>query len=38
MLTTFNEADMTQVMGTARRHKDAFEKKHAPNSASWDFS
>ena len=28
MLTTFNEADMTQVMALRARHKDAFEKKH----------
>ncbi len=28
MLTTFNEADMTQVMALRARHKEAFEKKH----------
>ncbi|MGH6843873.1 MAG: 2-oxo acid dehydrogenase subunit E2, partial [Methylocella sp.] len=28
MLTTFNEADMTEVMALRARHKDAFEKKH----------
>ena len=28
MLTTFNEADMTQVMALRARHKDAFEQKH----------
>ncbi|MFZ3326756.1 MAG: 2-oxoglutarate dehydrogenase complex dihydrolipoyllysine-residue succinyltransferase, partial [Methylocella sp.] len=28
MLTTFNEADMTQVMALRARHKDSFEKKH----------
>ncbi|MGH6850325.1 MAG: 2-oxoglutarate dehydrogenase complex dihydrolipoyllysine-residue succinyltransferase [Methylocella sp.] len=29
MLTTFNEADMAQVMALRARHKDAFERKHA---------
>jgi 2-oxoglutarate dehydrogenase E2 component (dihydrolipoamide succinyltransferase) len=29
MLTTFNEADMTEVMALRARHKDAFERKHA---------
>jgi 2-oxoglutarate dehydrogenase E2 component (dihydrolipoamide succinyltransferase) len=28
MLTTFNEADMTEVMALRARHKDAFEQKH----------
>jgi len=28
MLTTFNEVDMTEVMGMRARYKDAFEKKH----------
>jgi 2-oxoglutarate dehydrogenase E2 component (dihydrolipoamide succinyltransferase) len=28
MLTTFNEADMTNVMALRNLHKDAFEKKH----------
>jgi 2-oxoglutarate dehydrogenase E2 component (dihydrolipoamide succinyltransferase) len=28
MLTTFNEVDMTEVMGMRTRYKDAFEKKH----------
>ena len=28
MLTTFNEADMTDVMALRARHKDAFEQKH----------
>jgi 2-oxoglutarate dehydrogenase E2 component (dihydrolipoamide succinyltransferase) len=28
MLTTFNEADMTEVMALRARHKDAFEAKH----------
>ena len=28
MLTTFNEADMTAVMGLRERHKDAFKKQH----------
>ncbi|MGH6838461.1 MAG: 2-oxoglutarate dehydrogenase complex dihydrolipoyllysine-residue succinyltransferase [Methylocella sp.] len=28
MLTTFNEADMTQVMALRARHKDSFEQKH----------
>ena len=28
MLTTFNEADMSEVMALRARHKDAFEKKH----------
>ena len=28
MLTTFNEVDMTEVMGLRARYKDAFEKKH----------
>jgi 2-oxoglutarate dehydrogenase E2 component (dihydrolipoamide succinyltransferase) len=28
MLTTFNEADMTQVMALRARHQDSFEKKH----------
>ncbi len=28
MLTTFNEADMTEVMALRARYKDAFEKKH----------
>jgi 2-oxoglutarate dehydrogenase E2 component (dihydrolipoamide succinyltransferase) len=28
MLTTFNEADMTEVMAMRARYKDAFEKKH----------
>jgi 2-oxoglutarate dehydrogenase E2 component (dihydrolipoamide succinyltransferase) len=28
MLTTFNEADMTQVMALRARYKDAFEQKH----------
>ncbi len=28
MLTTFNEADMSAVMGLRNKHKDAFEKKH----------
>jgi 2-oxoglutarate dehydrogenase E2 component (dihydrolipoamide succinyltransferase) len=29
MLTTFNEADMTEVMALRVRYKDAFEQKHA---------
>jgi 2-oxoglutarate dehydrogenase E2 component (dihydrolipoamide succinyltransferase) len=29
MLTTFNEVDMSEVMGLRARYKDAFEKKHA---------
>jgi len=29
MLTTFNEADMTNVMAARSKHKDAFEKAHA---------
>ena len=28
MLTTFNEVDMTEVMGLRARYRDAFEKKH----------
>jgi 2-oxoglutarate dehydrogenase E2 component (dihydrolipoamide succinyltransferase) len=28
MLTTFNEVDMSDVMGMRARYKDAFEKKH----------
>ncbi|HLW93685.1 MAG TPA: 2-oxoglutarate dehydrogenase complex dihydrolipoyllysine-residue succinyltransferase [Roseiarcus sp.] len=28
MLTTFNEVDMTEVMGLRTKFKDAFEKKH----------
>jgi 2-oxoglutarate dehydrogenase E2 component (dihydrolipoamide succinyltransferase) len=28
MLTTFNEADMTNVMAVRSLHKDAFEKRH----------
>jgi 2-oxoglutarate dehydrogenase E2 component (dihydrolipoamide succinyltransferase) len=28
MLTTFNEADMTEVMALRERHREAFEKKH----------
>jgi 2-oxoglutarate dehydrogenase E2 component (dihydrolipoamide succinyltransferase) len=28
MLTTFNEVDMSEVMGMRARYKDAFEKKH----------
>jgi 2-oxoglutarate dehydrogenase E2 component (dihydrolipoamide succinyltransferase) len=28
MLTTFNEVDMTEVMGMRTRYKDVFEKKH----------
>ena len=28
MLTTFNEVDMTEVIGLRARYKDAFEKKH----------
>ncbi|MGH6813459.1 MAG: 2-oxoglutarate dehydrogenase complex dihydrolipoyllysine-residue succinyltransferase [Methylocella sp.] len=28
MLTTFNEADMTEVMALRARHKDVFEQKH----------
>jgi 2-oxoglutarate dehydrogenase E2 component (dihydrolipoamide succinyltransferase) len=28
MLTTFNEADMTEVMALRARYKDAFEQKH----------
>jgi 2-oxoglutarate dehydrogenase E2 component (dihydrolipoamide succinyltransferase) len=28
MLTTFNEVDMSEVMGLRARYKDAFEKKH----------
>ena len=28
MLTTFNEVDMTEVMGLRARYKDVFEKKH----------
>src|ERR1019366_6280053 len=28
MLTTFNEADMSEVVALRARHKDAFEKKH----------
>ena len=28
MLTTFNEADMTQVMAARNKYKDSFEKKH----------
>jgi 2-oxoglutarate dehydrogenase E2 component (dihydrolipoamide succinyltransferase) len=28
MLTTFNEVDMTAVMGLRNRYKDLFEKKH----------
>ncbi|HWY82461.1 MAG TPA: 2-oxoglutarate dehydrogenase complex dihydrolipoyllysine-residue succinyltransferase, partial [Roseiarcus sp.] len=29
MLTTFNEVDMSEVMGLRTLYKDAFEKKHA---------
>jgi 2-oxoglutarate dehydrogenase E2 component (dihydrolipoamide succinyltransferase) len=28
MLTTFNEADMSEVMGLRERYRDTFEKKH----------
>ncbi|MBI1210183.1 MAG: 2-oxoglutarate dehydrogenase complex dihydrolipoyllysine-residue succinyltransferase [Alphaproteobacteria bacterium] len=28
MLTTFNEADMTAIMGLRTKHKDAFEKRY----------
>ena len=28
MLTTFNEADMTEVMALRERYRDSFEKKH----------
>jgi len=28
MLTTFNEADMTEVMRLRREHKESFEKRH----------
>jgi len=28
MLTTFNEVDLSEVMGLRARYKDAFEKKH----------
>ena len=28
MLTTFNEVDMTEVMGLRARYKEAFEKRH----------
>jgi len=28
MLTTFNEVDMTEVMGLRTRYKEAFEKRH----------
>ncbi|MBA3812828.1 MAG: 2-oxoglutarate dehydrogenase complex dihydrolipoyllysine-residue succinyltransferase, partial [Caulobacteraceae bacterium] len=28
MLTTFNEVDMTAIMGLRARYKDAFEKRH----------
>jgi len=28
MLTTFNEVDMTEVIGTRAKYKDLFEKKH----------
>ncbi len=28
MLTTFNEVDLSAVMGLRARHKDAFEKRH----------
>lgn len=28
MLTTFNEADMSQVMAARNKYKDSFEKKH----------
>ncbi len=28
MLTTFNEVDMTEVMGLRNKYKDMFEKKH----------
>lgn len=28
ILTTFNEVDMSQVLGLRARHKEAFEKKH----------
>ena len=28
MLTTFNEVDMTEVMGLRAKYKDVFEKKH----------
>jgi 2-oxoglutarate dehydrogenase E2 component (dihydrolipoamide succinyltransferase) len=28
MLTTFNEVDMTEVMGLRNQYKDTFEKKH----------
>jgi 2-oxoglutarate dehydrogenase E2 component (dihydrolipoamide succinyltransferase) len=28
LLTTFNEVDMTEVMGSRGRYKEAFEKKH----------
>ena len=28
MLTTFNEVDMTEVMGLRARYREAFEKKH----------
>src|SRR5690606_15073191 len=28
MLTTFNEADMTEVMALRERYRDSFEKRH----------
>jgi 2-oxoglutarate dehydrogenase E2 component (dihydrolipoamide succinyltransferase) len=28
MLTTFNEVDLTEVIGLRKRYRDAFEKKH----------
>ena len=28
MLTTFNEVDLTEVMGMRKRYRDAFEKQH----------
>lgn len=28
MLTTFNEADMSQIMALRKEHQDAFEKRH----------
>ena len=38
MLTTFNEVDMSAVMGLRNQYKDVFEKKHGESSASWASS
>ncbi len=37
MLTTFNEVDMTEIMATRTKYKDAFKEKHGVNLGFMSF-